>query len=97
MKEPAVLHVYPQGAWHDDVLIAGNRQALEALRDVVTRALEQGPDAFETVFAADGEGYRVVVRRMGEPVEDPEWQSMRLPYTEEYARGGEGAAGAGGP
>ena len=86
--EPAVLHVYPQGAWHDDVLIAGNRQALEGLARAVARALEQGADATEEVFAADGEGYRLVVRPVDQAWQGSEWQGMRLPYTEEYARGG---------
>lgn len=80
-----LLHVYGQFAWHDDVFIIGNRQALEALWEAIGKALEQGQGKTGDVFAADGEGYGVVVIRRDDPWPEG-WKRFALPYAEDYAR-----------
>lgn len=76
------LHIYAQYAWHDEAEIEGTRTALTAVRDAIDRALSAGMDAEATAFAADGEGYDVVVRvRSREHLE-----ASGLPYTADYAR-----------
>lgn len=64
-----LLHVYGQSAWHDDVFIVGNRQALKALREAIGKALEQGQGETNDVFVADGEGYGVAEKLYGDPDE----------------------------
>jgi hypothetical protein len=57
----AVLHIYGQQYWHCDATIVGTREALETLRDTITKALEGKPAATGNVWASDGEGYQVTV------------------------------------
>ncbi|WP_051276553.1 hypothetical protein [Desulfovirgula thermocuniculi] len=80
-----LLHVYGQFAWHDEVFIIGNRQALKALLEAVKKALNQGKGEADGVFVADGEGYSVVVIRKDDPWPEG-WERLALPYTEDYAR-----------
>ncbi|WP_027719056.1 hypothetical protein [Desulfovirgula thermocuniculi] len=80
-----LLHVYGQSAWHDDVFIVGNRQALKVLLEAVKEALDQGKGEVDGVFAADGEGYGIVVIREDDPWPEG-WEKLALPYTEDYAR-----------
>lgn len=58
------LHVYGQEYPHDDVYIAGDREAISALKVACENALifhkEKNYDNFET-YASDGEGYNVHV------------------------------------
>ena len=66
------LHLRGQFSYHGEALISGTRAGLTALRDALTLAIEQR-DAEAEVFASDGEGYAVTIRRcarirdMGEP------------------------------
>lgn len=82
-KETPWMHIYGQEQQHDDVLIAGNRKALQSLLQAVSRALTKAPgEQYEPIvcFAADGEGYRVtVVCDAAEIV-----GQMRLPYSDQY-------------
>ncbi len=57
----AVLHIYGQEHEHATAAIVGNRDALEQLRDAITKALEGKPAATGSVFVLDGKGYQVVV------------------------------------
>lgn len=66
LEEVPYLHIYGQEASHDDARIVGNRVALARLRDALNAMLSPyGPDApkdrYCTVYASDGEGYRVTV------------------------------------
>jgi len=80
------LHIYGQGAWHDDVWIVGDRAALNALARAVAMALFRGIGDTETM-ATDGEGYGVHVRRMAE---DAMINKLAMPYTDDCARDGQG-------
>jgi hypothetical protein len=64
--EPGVplLHVYGPYIYHNPAVLRGNREALIALRDAISRALETPDDGEANVFAADGEGYTVLVQRV---------------------------------
>jgi hypothetical protein len=74
------LHIHGQYLWHDEVIIRGNKPALEALRDAITRALETGAGSAEA-YVADGEGYEIQV----ELKSYDELTQDRLPYTAEFA------------
>lgn len=76
-----VVHVYPQRRWHEEVYIVGDDAALRRLARAIELALSKGAGALET-FAADGEGYKVVVIRLRDP---ESWELLRLPYMSEYA------------
>ena len=81
MPDFPLLHVYGQGAWHDDVHLVGTADALRALQDAITRALVNGLDVSD-VFCADGEGYdlRIIVAT------PEEMDDYALPYTDDVAR-----------
>lgn len=85
-----LLHIHGQGAWHDNVIIIGNREALEALKDAVEKALagKNFTEAETEVFCADGEGYAVQVGMDDSPWEGKNWTHSASPYYENYAQGG---------
>lgn len=79
-EETPWLHLRGQFSYHGEALISGSVAGLTALRDALTAAIEQR-DAVASVYANDGEGYVVTIRRcarlrdMGQP-----------PYIDELAR-----------
>ena len=78
------MHGIPQDLWHDPVVIAGTREAIQALRDALNRALEPPHEAHQArVFADDGEGYRVFVR----VVTEEDMHAIPYGYADEMARG----------
>lgn len=58
------MHVYGQVSGHDPVEIRGTTEALIALRDALTRAIEGDGVSEAVATASDGEGYAVQVRRV---------------------------------
>ncbi len=70
-----LLHVYGQFAWHDDVFLIGDRDALMKLRDAVDQALEKGAGSF-TGFVTDGEGFECHVHL----ADEKELLELKLPY-----------------
>lgn len=77
-------HVYPQYIWHSSATIEGTRASLLAIRSAIDTALATGMDAeSEQLFAADGEGYVVIVKvRNLKYLED-----RTLPYSAHFAGG----------
>jgi hypothetical protein len=79
-----VLHIYAQEYWHTDAHIIGTRDALITLRDTINKALSKHErKAHCSVFAADGEGYRVMV---GVATKDS-MNILQLPYVDTEATG----------
>jgi hypothetical protein len=78
-EAPRTLHIYPQPSWHEEAWVVGNRAALEALRDTISRALESNKPEGATMFANDGEGYQVLIV----PVDESGMDSLKLPYHDE--------------
>lgn len=76
-KEGRTIHIYPQIDPHDNVTIAGDREALLILKRTIEEALTKGQATSEVVYAKDGEGYQIVVQRIDEP---EEWFGKFLPY-----------------
>ena len=71
------LHIYAQPFQHEDAVIRGNVEALTALRDALTVAIETG-QAEADAFCHDGEGFGVLCQRVNlNALMGP------LPYTEE--------------
>ena len=54
-----ILHLYGQGAWHDDVWIVGDHEALVELMATIQRARNMGEGVCEA-SVNDGEGFRRV-------------------------------------
>ena len=78
------LHVYAQPHWHADAIIAGDRVALTAFRDTLTRMLDGASSpATETLeaFTNDGEGYSLYVHL----IETAVFDRVALRYTDEIA------------
>lgn len=55
-------NVRPQDRPHSPATIIGNRKALEQLKAAVDAALAGSDDACASVFARDGEGYKIRVQ-----------------------------------
>mgnify|MGYP001567222731 FL=1 len=87
--DPSLLHIYAQGSWHEEAYIVGNREALETLAQNIEAALRDGRSKRGS-YASDGEGYNVVVVLLDKPWRGPEWDTLRLPYTDEPAKRMEG-------
>lgn len=79
---PPLLHIIAQKAWHDPSFIIGTRDALERLKNAIDAALSDGVVHCAEVFAADGEGYSVIVRC----VSYEQMDSVPLGYTSPEAR-----------
>jgi len=66
------VNIYAQYIYHSPATIRGTRNGLVALRDALTKAIDEG-EATAVVFASDGEGYGIkcrrvnVLRQLGEP------------------------------
>lgn len=78
------LHVYSQGGPHDDVVIAGNREAFEVLWCRLERLLSHLPpvETETEMIAGDGEGYRLRIVMVG----DGELERWMYPYSSEGMR-----------
>ena len=61
MSDCPILHVYGQHCEHDEAFIIGTRDALLALRAAIDASLTQD-HAVAEVYAADGEGYYLIVK-----------------------------------
>jgi hypothetical protein len=55
------LHVYSAEHSHEPAYIWGTVDALQKLRDAIDRSLSSGRPEFAMTFAADGEGYALIV------------------------------------
>ena len=56
-----ILHIYGQGAWHDDIKIVGTKDALQKFSDNLLKVLKEGKSEFQT-FVNDGEGYSIIIK-----------------------------------
>ena len=63
-----IVNIYGQPSHHIEAKIVGTRDGLLALQETIKTALEKGNavcgsecTAEETVFASDGEGYKIIV------------------------------------
>ncbi len=73
------LNIHSQETWHTDGRIVGNREGLLALRAAVDQALSvAGGRGTVDVFATDGEGYTVFVKK-GIRGDRPTYLSLKEP------------------
>lgn len=77
-----VLHIFPQGSWHDEVMIAGNREGLLALKNAVEKALNNERFGESHAFVNDGEGFTILVAQL----HPSEMDAFKVPYTDEHAK-----------
>ena len=81
------LHIYSQVWPHSDAFIVGEQEALEQLRDAITRALERGsPEKLEGMMVNDGEGFDTYIIQKND-----DWDYLAVPYTDEHFEEGEGS------
>lgn len=81
MDDVPLLHVYPQGAWHDLVQIVGNPRGLRRLQAAIEVALQEQDAVSTQAFTADGEGYPIEVKI----VSSADMEGQPLPYVCEIA------------
>lgn len=77
-SETPFLHLYPQLDNHIEAWVVGNKAGLKALKKAITAALKDERLKGEQAFAADGEGYQVLVL----PLTNEQIKTVRVPYTE---------------
>ena len=78
-----LLHVLGADGPHDEVMIVGTADALRALRDAISRALEVGEGAAKGTLTRDGEGFWPFVVRATEA----QMEQVPLHYTGEPFNG----------
>lgn len=67
-EDPGLLHLYGQGAYHDDAFMVGNTKGLEAVRDAIDKVLGGEADQGAAwVSVSDGEGYDLKVIKVDDP------------------------------
>jgi hypothetical protein len=78
-EDTGTVNVYPQHSWHSMATIHADRAGLLALREAIDKAVETG-EAEASVFASDGEGYSLLLRRMPD-FGDKAWADYEPHYT----------------
>lgn len=73
-----MCHIYGQKDWHDEVLIAGNKEGLERLRDLIDLTLEHGFGKTD-LWPKDMECYDVYMACVSEK----ELTDIEIPYSDE--------------
>lgn len=90
MPDTIDLHIYAQTQWHDEAYIVGNRAGLTALRDALTRLLDEAAStATLPAYTNDGEGYDLTVRLADQRIFD----ALTVPYTDPIAIAASGNGG----
>ena len=79
-EEIGTLHIYGQGAWHDDAIIAGTEESLLALKTAIDNALHSEATQVD-FFCNDGEGYSLRVVKVSHDNID----NLPVPYVVDYA------------
>ena len=66
------IQLEPQHSWHGEAVIRGNASALRTLANALLAAADGDAATTPTVFASDGEGYKIEVRRLERPDDFPD-------------------------
>ena len=85
---PPIAQIYSQRHQHEEVYIVANREGLLKMKEAIDKALEN-EIGFATEFIVDGEGYDIIILNKNEHWQDESWQTLSLPYSEEYYHYGE--------
>jgi hypothetical protein len=85
-----IMNIYGQYAWHTEAKIVASRDALEALKKAIDRAIYYSFDGYaklgsensagEALYASDGEGYNLEIWCLGN-WDDKRWQDYKPEYT----------------
>jgi len=75
-----LLHILPQGTYHDQAEIRGSNVALRRFGEALIEASKkgQGQQVKISMMASDGEGYQVVIH----PMSDQQIDAGPLPYAQ---------------
>lgn len=71
-----ILHVYGQQCQHDEVIIAGTKDALLHLAEVLKSCAENNVPSYIDSFTGDGEGFHLLIR----PSTKEELETVACPY-----------------
>jgi|CXWL01.1.fsa_nt_gi hypothetical protein len=84
MSTTPYLHIYAQNFEHDEVWVAGTRDALETLKKALETVLNTNePTITDDIFVKDGEGYGVVFQIL----DHADIETLEYPYIHDSARG----------
>ncbi|ADU28485.1 hypothetical protein [Evansella cellulosilytica] len=77
-----LLHVYPHYVPSEEVVLVGNRLALNRLKKAIEQALARGEAESEQLSTALLEPYSIRVIVNEEKCDDPFWLNLKLPFAE---------------
>ena len=80
--EIPLVHVFPQQGNHSEAILVGNIEGLKLLKDALEKAIADGESA-AVVFATDGEGYNLCVKREDAKWDTDGWRRLAMSYTDE--------------
>jgi len=84
-KPKGLLHIYGQGAWHEEAYVVGNRESLTALKGMIDKALETTDNQTGAFWVNDGEGFHLYLVLIDGDWESEKWKKLITPYTENIA------------
>ncbi|MBU9710890.1 hypothetical protein [Evansella tamaricis] len=77
-----LLHVYPHYTPSEEVVLVGNRKALNRLKKAIEEALVAGEVQSENVSTSIIESYNIRIIANEESYDAPFWGSLKLPFAE---------------
>jgi hypothetical protein len=78
-----IVHIYPAYAHHDTIFIVGNWLALCNLMLMMFKALLRGQSK-ATVWASDGEGYEIWIKKVESGWDTPVWKNLVSHYQADW-------------
>jgi hypothetical protein len=79
-----IIKIFGANAWHDNVSIIGNKEALEKLKQLIDSALEHGFSKDE-FMESDGEGFNIEIAINNHLFDSDEWIKFPVHYIDEMA------------
>jgi hypothetical protein len=77
------IQIYPAYEFHGEVVIIATKEALENLKQAITKALEGGKSS-ANVWASDGEGYQILIKKVDSDWNNPVWDKLPSHYSCEW-------------
>lgn len=78
-----IIQVYPAYDHHSEVVIIGNKEALENLTQALKEAIENGKSQ-ASVWASDGEGYDILIKQVDDGWDNKIWNKLPPHYTADW-------------
>lgn len=78
----AILKILPSKYWNGDVIIIGNNEGLEALKNAIDNAIKKDSGS-NLVTETDGNQYFVIVNQLESDMLNEDWQKLPMHYDED--------------